>query len=177
MKRSIGLWQLMGFAVTSLGGTLLHFLYDWLGEAVWIAPLSGVNESTWEHMKLLFFPMFFYAVVQRFFFRDREDFWCVKLRGILLGLLLIPVIFYTYNGVVGKSPDWLNIAIFFVSAAIAYLYEMRLFNKETGTFCKQKRLALAVLCGVAVLFVVFTFRTPEIGIFKDPLSGTYGIAV
>jgi len=25
MKRSMGLWQLMGFAVTSLGGTLLHF--------------------------------------------------------------------------------------------------------------------------------------------------------
>jgi hypothetical protein len=53
MKRSIGIWQLAGFAATSLGGTLLHFLYEWLGEAVWIAPLSGVNESTWEHMKLL----------------------------------------------------------------------------------------------------------------------------
>ena len=51
MKRSLGLSQFLGFAVTSLGGTLLHFLYDWLGEAVWIAPFSGVNESTlryWE---------------------------------------------------------------------------------------------------------------------------------
>ena len=46
MKRSIGLWELMGFAVTSLSGTLLHFLYEWLDEAVWIAPISGVNEST-----------------------------------------------------------------------------------------------------------------------------------
>ena len=85
MKRSIGLWQLFGFAVTALGGTILHFLYDWLGEAVWIAPISGVNESTWEHMKLLFFPMFLFAIVQSFFFRDRENFWCIKLRGILLG--------------------------------------------------------------------------------------------
>ena len=47
MNRSIRLWQLFGFGVTALGGTLLHFLYDWLGEAVWIAPFSGVNESTW----------------------------------------------------------------------------------------------------------------------------------
>lgn len=54
MKRSIKLWQLWGFAVTSLGGTLLHFLYDWLDKPAWIAPFSGVNESTWEHMKLLF---------------------------------------------------------------------------------------------------------------------------
>ena len=77
MKRHIGLWQLMGFAVTALGGTLLHFLYEWLDGAKWIAPFSGVNESTWEHMKLLFWPMFIFAIVQSFFFRDRKDFWCV----------------------------------------------------------------------------------------------------
>ena len=174
MKTKIGLWQLVGFAVTSLGGTLLHFLYDWLGEAVWIAPFSGVNESTWEHMKLLFWPMLAFAAVQSFFFKDRGDFWCVKLRGILLGMLLIPVIFYTYNGAVGKSPDWLNIAIFFVAAAGVYVYEARLF--ENGRVkCGSPNRAVAVLVGLAVLFAVFTFVTPEIGLFRDPLTGSYGI--
>lgn len=175
MKQSIGLWQLVGFAVTSLGGTLLHFLYDWLWEAIWIAPVSGVNESTWEHMKLLFWPMFFFAIVQRVFFRERGDFWCVKLRGTLLGLTLIPVLFYTYNGVVGKSPDWINIAIFFISAAAVYLHETRLFRNGTVT-CPKPALAASLLCVIALLFVVFTFRTPEIGIFRDPLTGTYGIS-
>lgn len=174
MKRSIGLWQLMGFAVTSLGGTLLHFLYDWLGESVWIAPFSGVNESTWEHMKLLFWPMFIYAIVQSFFFRERQDFWCVKLKGISLGLALIPIIFYTYNGIIGKSPDWLNIAIFFVAAAVAYVYETKQF--QTGnTVCKNPKRAIALLCLIAVLFILFTFRTPEIEIFKDPITGGRGI--
>ena len=170
----MGLSQLMGFAVTSLGGTLLHFLYDWLGEAIWIAPFSGVNESTWEHMKLLFIPMFIYAIVQSFFFKGREDFWCVKLRGILLGNSLIPVIFYTYNGAIGSSPDWLNIAIFFISAAIAYIYETRQFNSEQ-LHCGSPKWAVAILCAVALLFVIFTFATPELGIFKDPLTGAYGI--
>ena len=174
MKRSIGLWQLMGYAVTALGGTLLHFLYDWLGRAAWIAPFSGVNESTWEHMKLLFWPMFIYAIVQSFFFRDREDFFCVKLRGILLGLVLIPVIFYTYNGVIGQSPDWINIAIFFVSAAVSYIYETRQFNNGT-TGCKSPRLALIILGSIAILFVLFTFFTPELDIFKDPLTGSFGV--
>lgn len=174
MKRSIGLWQFFGFAVTSLGGTILHFLYDWLGEAAWIAPFSGINESTWEHMKLLFWPMLIFATVQSFFFGDREDFWCVKLRGILLGLVLIPVIFYTYNGVIGRSPDWINIAIFFISDAISYLYETKLFNGK-GIPCRYKKIAIAALCVIAVLFVIFTFKTPEINIFKDPLTGTYGI--
>lgn len=173
MKRSTGLWQLMGFAVTALGGTLLHFLYNWLGEAVWIAPFSGVNESTWEHMKLLFWPMFIFAIAQRFYFRDRDDFWCIKLKGILLGLLLIPVIFYTYNGTIGKSPDWINIAIFFISAAVVYIYETRQFNNKS--ICKNEKLALACLILIGILFVLFTFITPEIGIFRDPLTGAYGI--
>ena len=174
MKTKIGLWQLMGFAVTSLGGTLLHFLYDWLGEAVWIAPFSGVNESTWEHMKLLFWPMLAFAAVQSFFFKDRGDFWCIKLRGILLGMLLIPVIFYTYNGAVGRSPDWLNIAIFFVAAAGVYVYEARLFESG-GVKCGSPNRAVAALCVLGVLFAVFTFVTPEIGLFRDPLTGSYGI--
>ena len=174
MKSSINLWQLFGFAVTALGGTLLHFLYEWLGDAVWIAPFSGVNESTWEHMKLLFWPMFIFAVVQSFFFRDRKDFWCVKLRGILLGIILIPVIFYTYNGAIGRSPDWLNIAIFFITDAIAYVYEMRLYN-ENKLSCNSPKKAIIALSAIVLLFVIFTFLTPEIGIFKDPLTGTYGI--
>ena len=173
MKRQIGLSQFFGFSVTALGGTLLHFLYEWLGNAAWIAPFSGVNESTWEHMKLLFWPMLIYALLQSLFFRDRKDFFCVKLRGILLGLILIPIIFYTYNGVIGKSPDWINIAIFFLSAAVAYLYETRLFKKEAT--CHRPKLAFGVLCVIALLFVIFTFKTPEIGIFKDPLTGMYGI--
>lgn len=174
MKRSIGLWQFFGFAVASFGGTILHFLYEWLGEAVWIAPFSGVNESTWEHMKLLFWPMFIFAIAQSFLFREREDFWCVKMRGILLGLALIPVLFYTYNGVVGRSPDWLNIAIFFISAAVAYIYEARLFGGNR-TPCRSPKLAFGALCAIALLFVLFTFTTPELAIFKDPLTETYGI--
>ena len=173
MKRSISLWQFVGFGVVTLGGTLLHFLYDWIKKP-WIAPFSGVNESTWEHMKLLFWPMFLFAVVQSFFFTDRPDFWCVKLRGILLGLTLIPVLFYTYNGVIGKSPDWINIAIFFLSAALAFLWETRAL--QTGSVrCTFPTLAFFALCAIGLLFVVFTFYTPKIPLFLDPLTGTYGL--
>ena len=174
MKRTVWLWQLFGFAFTALAGTLLHFLYEWLGEAVWIAPISGINESTWEHMKLLFWPMFIYAIVQSFFFKGYENFWCVKLRGMILGLGSIPIIFYTYNGVIGKSPDFINIAIFFVSAALAYVYETRELKNESSR-CKFPRLAFAALCIIGLCFVIFTFKTPELGLFKDPVTGTYGI--
>ena len=172
MKRSLGLWELVGFGVTALGGTILHFLYEWLGKPFWIAAFSGVNESTWEHMKLLFWPMLIFGIVESFFFREREDFWCVKLRGMLAGLISIPVIFYTYNGVIGKSPDFINIAIFFIAAALSYAYEWHLFKSEK-TKCASPKAALCALIGIAVLFVLFTFRTPEINIFKDPVTNSF----
>ncbi len=174
MKRSIGLWQFFGFAVTSFGGTILHFLYGWTGGSLWAAPFSGVNESTWEHMKLFLWPAFIFAIVQSFLFRERKDFWCVKNSGILLGLVLIPVFFYTYNGVVGRSPDWLNIAIFFISAAIAYAYETRLFKSESVR-CRSPKLAFSALCVIALLFILFTFLTPEIEIFRDPVTLGFGV--
>ena len=174
MKKQIIRWEFIGFLTTSILGIVLHFLYEWLNEAVWIAPFSGINESTWEHMKILFWPMLIFAIIQSFFFKDRNDFWCIKLRGILLGIILIPVIFYTCNGVIGESPSWLNITIFFVCAAIAYIYESRLFTAEK-IICKSPTLSIVILCIVALLFIVFTFVTPEIAIFKDPVTNSYGI--
>ena len=174
MKRTVWIWELVGYAFASIFGTVLHFLYDWLGEAVWIAPFSGVNESTWEHMKLLFWPMFIFALVQSFFFKSYGGFWCVKLRGILIGLGTIPLLFYSYNGIIGKSPDWINIAIFFISGAVAFIYETRRLSRG-DLECKRQRLAIATICLIAVLFILFTFITPEIGIFKDPLTGGYGV--
>ncbi len=176
MKKSLSLWQLMGFAVTSLLGTILHFLYDWTGGSPIAALVSGVNESTWEHMKLLFFPMFLFALVQSRFFATYKPFWNVKLRGTLLGLALIPVLFYTYNGVIGPSPDLINIAIFFVAAAVAYLYETKLFQSDFKPKLPPK-FALGLLCLLALLFVLFTFYTPMLGIFRDPLTGGYGISL
>ena len=173
MKQRSILWQAAGFALVTFGGTILHFLYGWTGESILVAPFSGVNESTCEHMKLLFWPLFLFAVVQRLFFRDQENYWCVKLLGILLGLALIPVLFYTYNGVFGKSPDWVNIAIFYISALLVFLFEWWAFKQDLMQ-CKYPRLAFAAICLIGVLFVVFTFTPPQIPLFQDPLTGTYG---
>ena len=174
MKRDLTVWQIIGFGFTSICGTFLHFLYDFTNKSVWSAPFSGVNESTWEHMKLLFFPLFIYALIQSRFFKEYKNFWCIKLVGITTGLVMIPALFYTYNGAIGKSPDWLNITIFFVCTLIAFLLETWLFNNKSFE-CELSRIGFSVLVLIGVLFVVFTFYSPKLPLFKDPITGTYGI--
>ena len=172
MKRS-SFWQAAGFAVSTLLGTILHFLYEWTGESTLAALFSGVNESTWEHMKLLYWPLFLFALVQWFFFREAENYWCVKLAAALLGLALIPALFYTYNGMFGKSPDLVNISIFYVAAAAAFSLEWWAFRQNKPK-CRRPQLALGAMVLLGILFIVFTFAPLHIPLFQDPVTGGFG---
>ena len=174
MIKSVPYWQVGGFLFAGIAGTLLHFLFDWTGGGAVAALFSAVNESVWEHMKLLYYPMVIFTVVEYFAWgKEMENFWCMKLLGLLLGLSLIPVLYYTYTGLLGVNADWFNIAIFFISAAVAFYVETKLFQRGFScALCRKASIAIIVLLGV--LFVVFTFLPPHIPFFQDPQNGSFG---
>lgn len=165
---------MIGFIFTGILGTLLHFLFDWTGGS-WIAAIfSAVNESIGEHTKLLFYPMVLFALIEyKAWGREVASFWCIKLLGILTGLLLIPVLYYTYTGILGIKADWFNITIFFIAAAAAYYLETKLFQKDFS--CKLPAwAAVVVICLLAAGYTAVTFYPPTMPFFQDPVNGTYG---
>ena len=175
MKKALSIWQFAGFVFTTMTGTLLHFLYDWTNQSLIVAPFSAVNESIWEHMKLLFFPMFAFAFVQSHYFsKEYENFWCAKLVGIALALTTIPVLYYTYTGILGTSADWFNIIIFFLAASAAYILETRLLKQEKS-FCFSPTIAQIILFLFALAFIILTFTPLQIPIFQDPVTNLYGL--
>ena len=171
MDRSVSRWQLAGFLFTDLAGTGLHFLFDLTGGNVIAGLFSAVNESIWEHMKLLYFPALLFSLWEyRLWGRETRCFWTIKALGLGLGLVLIPVLFYTYTGALGVFADWFNVTIFFLAAGAMYYLQARLFSQGLG--CKGYGWVLFVLVGA--LFVAFTFWTPRLPLFRDPITGTYG---
>ena len=174
MNKTILCWQMMGLVFATIAGTVLHFLFAWSGSNVAVALLSAVNESIWEHMKLLFYPMTAFALMEYFAWgKEQRNFWCIKLAGILLGLALIPVLYYTYTGILGTSAHWFNITIFFLVAGVVYWVETKLFQK--GCTCLiGTGLTVALICLLVVVFTIFTFLPPRIPLFQDPISGMYG---
>ena len=117
-----GFW---GWLLVSVLGTALHFLYEWSGERLWAAPLSGVNESVWEHMKILAIPVLLWSVVQ-----GRHlvypNFWAVRAASLLAGLGWIPVVYYTYTGALGFRLTAVDISLFYVAAALVFFLDHRL---------------------------------------------------
>lgn len=68
MSVNIKKWKMISILFSLVVGTLLHFTYQWSGENAFVGLFSAVNESTWEHLKLAFFPMLFMAIVGYFLF-------------------------------------------------------------------------------------------------------------
>ena len=176
MRKHLFFWEAAGFAVTAALGTLLHFVYQWSGENTLAASFSGVNESTWEHMKLLFVPVFLFSVVQMCCMgRSCPNFLAVRGTSVLAGLALIPVLYYTYTGVWGDSVAWVNIAIFFLADLGMFMLDDYLLRQGRRAALWAQLVGLAVLWGLAFLFIWCTFRPPHIALWQDPVTGGFGI--
>ncbi len=173
MNKNLIYWQVAGFIFVCISGVILHFLYDFTNQNVLVVLFSPVNESIWEHLKLLFFPMIVFAFVEKRYIKiECKRFFCAKFFGIILGLSLIPVMYYTINGVFGTTPDWVNIAIFFIVTAISFFSETKLLKSE---YISCDSSAIILLIAIVVLFVVWTFDPPRIPLFEDPITKSYGI--
>ena len=130
MRRHLFWWEAGGVLFVSAVGSLLHFVYEWSGGSVAAAILSAVNESTWEHMKLLLVPMLIYSVAQMCLMgAGWPNFLAVRAVSTLVGLGLIPVLFYTYSGVLGYHLGWGNIVVFFLAVLGAFVVDYRLLRR------------------------------------------------
>ena len=176
MGGRVARWQLGGFLFVCAAGTALHFLYQWSGESVAAAPFAAVNESVWEHMKLLFWPMLLWAGAERAVLGGySRGFWPAKALGTLLGLALIPALYYTYTGALEVSVMWVDIAIFFVAAAAAFLAETRMLARDWRCRGGARASALVLLLLLSAAFILCTFVPPRVPLFRDPVTGFYGL--
>ena len=155
-----------------VSGILLHFLYDWSNNNTLVGIFSAVNESTWEHLKILFFPMLITIIIGSYYYKDVDNYLCSKTKGLILSLLFIVISFYTYTGIIGTNFASINILIFILAVIIGEIYTYKKINNDSS--CSSIK-SLIILIFLILSFIVFTFRPPHIVLFKDPVNGTYGM--
>ncbi len=174
MKKSLCFWQLTGFVLTSVLGTLLHFLFEWSNENIIMALFSAINESIWEHIKLLYFPLLIFALIEcRYLKPLPQNFWCAKMIGFLVGFFTIPVLYYTYTGALGVKHDWFNILIFFITTALVFFVEYKTMKNSRGCLISPT-ISKIFIFTLGALFIIFTFMPPKIPLFCNSLDSTYG---
>ena len=172
-KKYILKFQIISATFVIILGTLLHFTYNWSNNNLFIGAFSAVNESTWEHLKLIFFPMLITTIIGYFYIgKTIPNFLCAKTLGIITSILFTIVFFYTYTGILGTNLAFLNILTFIISIIIGeYIaYKFMISNVSCN-----KTISFILLILLLFSFILFTYFTPKIGLFRDPVTGQYGI--
>lgn len=155
-------------------GTLFHFTFNWSNMNTIIGSFSAVNESTWEHLKLLFFPMLITSIIGNFYLTSyTSSFLCARISAIFSSILFTIVFFYTYTGILGFNIAILDIATFYIATIIGECISYKIMISNFN--CNNKNFFL-IFALIFLSFILFTFFPPKVGLFKDPLTGTYGIS-
>lgn len=141
-----------------------------------VAAFAAVNESTWEHMKLLAMPGVIWSLVEAVALRSsRQSVLMARALGLLAGLVTIPTVYYTYTGALGVSSMIVDVVLFQAAVLLGALVSWRVLAKNKLTGPIWGAVGLLLLLGVAALFVWWTYAPPVLPIFIDPTNGTVGL--
>lgn len=167
MKKSSALTE---FLIIGIVGTLWHFIYEWSGDNALIGMVAPINESVWEHLKLIFFPTVIYSVIEYFILnRKPENYIPASALGLFSGMFSIVAFFYTYSGILGFTVSFLNILSFFIGLTVMLAIKKSVLSKEMFSSVAALKISLAFLILNAVLFGIWSFSPPTIAIFTPPV--------
>ena len=165
----------IGFIWSIVFGTMLHFLYGWTGENRVVGLYAAVSESTWEHLKLLFFPVLLYTVWEYIWLGHRwKGYVQVRAEGVLLGMLTITALFYTYTGICGRHWLWADILTFVLGAAVTAYYTWKYARRGRGSSVFGA-VVLAVIASALACSACFRLRWEFLQSHKYPGSPFKGL--
>jgi hypothetical protein len=176
-KRMIALWEVAAFVWIMIAGSALHFAYE-LSDFNGVAALFGsVNESTWEHLKLFFWPALIFTLVEHAFVKDyANNYWWGKGLAVLVTPIGVMVSFYLYLGVVlplyGEGTLWGAIATGAVGVLAGNVVAYRILTAPQ----KDKRFDLygkVMMVVITIVFLLLTYFPPRFFIFEDFLGYEY----
>ena len=168
----INKWHLIGVFWIIIVGTLLHFTYEWSGDSAFVGIFSAINESVWEHLKLGYFALTFFILIEYWVLRYKTtSYFISKVSGIIAMSIFILVVHYSYIFIVKNDNLIVDIVAFVLGAIICQILSMNLmkmkFNKKT------EYIGLAIYILIALFFVQFTFFTPDLPIFEAVVGNHY----
>ena len=158
----------LGVPFIFLLGSLLHFAYDLFPNVI-VSIFAPINESIWEHTKLIFYPTVLWYVL--YFFLATKNELLIKPKWFtscvvsgITGIILVPFLFYFYTRAFGVESLIVDILIFFVAVLLGQFTAMHFYRYSKGL---KTIWSLNILLIIFAIYIVFTFAPPALPIFTD----------
>jgi len=154
---------------------LFHFIYDWLPSSI-TAIFFPVNESIWEHMKLLFSAVIFYGIIdyiilQKFKIKYNNFFTSL----FITALTIIPIYLIMFLPIYNKIGENMIVAIGLMLVAIIISQVISYKILKAKDFDKLNILSLILIIVSYIVFAYLTYNPIKSELFFDTKEEKYGI--
>jgi hypothetical protein len=179
MKNKVLLWEIGGFFFIGLIGAALHFTFELSNfSSNVVAYFSAVNESTWEHLKMVFFPGLVFTLIEYTYVREKvNNYLIAKTASLFIMPLIIIVGWYIYAPAIGRSIYRVDLTLFYIAVFIGQYASYKLMTRPPLEN-KYTTYAIIVLGVMFAAFSTLTFFPPRIFLFEHfdlKNTGLYGI--
>ena len=134
-----------------------------------------VNESIWEHMKILFGSILIAGVIQKIIvIAKKEKINNICFSNFIAALSSIPIfliLFLPVYYIIGENIV-VTIIIMFITIVIAELISYKIMNMYDFKL-ENKTIFFVII--VYIIFTILTYYPIKIDLFKDPTKNIYGI--
>lgn len=174
-RKSVLIWEISGIVFLIVVGSLLHFTFEWSNRLPLVGVFSAVNESVWEHLKLGFWSLILFSLLEYWFIRhETKHFLLAKGLGAVILQVVILSIFYTYTMFSAEPILAIDISSYILGCVLCQVVSYIILTRVSGKKILNK-VGLALILIHAVLLISFTFAPPKLPIFQDSHTLTYGI--
>ena len=160
-------YTLIGILVLFVVGSLFHFLYSLTGECFIVALFVPINESIFEHTKMVVLPIFIWWFIF-YLFRKKDLFvnaWFTSaIIAMISAIIAIPMLFYFYSQAFGIESLVIDILILLVSLAIGQILGLHYYRHGKGI---EYHFAIVLMIVIIILFAFFTINPPAFPIFNS----------
>ncbi|MGB3353054.1 MAG: DUF6512 family protein [Mycobacterium sp.] len=171
-------WDLLGIPVVIVGGTLLHFCFEWSGRRRMLAVLCPINESVWEHLKMAYWPLLAMTAVQMAASEHPPALAAARAVGFYTMCALILGLYFSTAALLPHVDIRTRLVVdgsIFIVAVVVGLCVSHAGSAFSGSPVVVWTGWVALLAPV-VIFAATTFAPPRTTMFRDQMTGRYGLA-
>lgn len=145
---------------------LWHFMYDWF-PCVLTSIFFSVNESIWEHMKIIFYVLLIGSILEK---KNNNYYLCLMVKP-LVGVLFYLILFIPLYLIFGESMI-LSLSLMLFTYIIMELLGIKI-SKQEELNIKVLPIIIVILC--ITLFSMLTYYPLHNFLFFDSVKLGYGI--
>ena len=165
----IGLFSIFLLAVIS------HFMYQLSPNKIF-SILFPVNESIWEHMKLIVTPTILFSIFEYLIYRKKginyHNLLLSYVIATIVGIISYLIIYIPLYDLFGHNA-FIAISLLFIIFIIVEVISYYIINSRDIKY--SNILGLGLLLIIYFIFGYFTYYPPSINLFYDSLNKGYGI--